>query len=453
MGWAAKGGKGKAGGKSGFVAREASGKGKSGGGGGGGDGGNSGKGAGRSKPTDDPEFVRLSEGAVLRGSELGVNYVVEAYVASGTFSRVYRVREAPAGGSESMPVAAAAVPKRHWVPKVSAAGAAAKGTAPVGAGRRVFAAKVMRPTDEYIQYSSNARKEGELLRRLERRQLEAGRAVLTMRCVDAFAVEDDGGSSYYCLILEWLDLSLFDVIRATGYRGLHLSVVAVLLRQLFEQLLVLQESECTHTDIKHKNCCLADGSYFLAPDGAVVLARPEAKFIDYGNATFEGEAKTHPIHTKQFRAPEVLLNIRAGWGPPSDTWTLGVTAVFLVCGQLIFNSHDPSDLVRRMVEALGPFPPSLLDQAQDARMKRVAESAASGAEPSLAAKLGLQGARPNSPEAHCTDLLRKMLAPSPVDRICAAEALRHPFLAPGSVPPLPERPAGVELRSVTSGGR
>ncbi len=38
----------------------------------------------------------------------------------------------------------------------------------------------------------------------------------------------------------------------------------------------------------------------------LILTKPVAKFIDYGNAVFEGEKKTHPIHTKQFRAPEVL---------------------------------------------------------------------------------------------------------------------------------------------------
>ena len=35
-----------------------------------------------------------------------------------------------------------------------------------------------------------------------------------------------------------------------------------------------------------------------------------------------------------------------GWGPASDTWTLGVTGCFLVSGQLIFNSHDPQDRCR-----------------------------------------------------------------------------------------------------------
>merc|ERR1719436_2298730 len=113
----------------------------------------------------------------------------------------------------------------------------------------------------------------------------------------------------------------------------------------------------------------------IEPGGSptLILAQPLAKFIDYGNAVFEGEAKTHPIHTKQFRAPEVLLNVAGGWGPASDTWTLGITAAFLVSGRLIFNSHEPQELVKRMVEALGPFPRELLEAAKDGRLRRTAE--------------------------------------------------------------------------------
>merc|ERR1712154_346858 len=119
---------------------------------------------------------------------------------------------------------------------------------------------------------------------------------------------------YWCLVLEWLGASLFEIVKANNNRGLHLSMVRVILEQLLEQLRVLQESNCTHTDIKHKNCCLASTEHFIAPTGpggapTLILTQPLAKFIDYGNAVFEGERKIHPIHTKQFRAPEVLLNV------------------------------------------------------------------------------------------------------------------------------------------------
>lgn len=40
--------------------------------------------------------------------------------------------------------------------------------------------------------------------------------MLTMRCFDSFPCRDDAGTEYWCLILEWLDASLFDVVRANG---------------------------------------------------------------------------------------------------------------------------------------------------------------------------------------------------------------------------------------------
>jgi len=400
-----------------------------------------------SKPTDDPNFVQWSEGMRFDGSERGVSYVVEAYVASGTFSRVFRVRELFLGDAGSK----ASGGKRRWV---SGDSVALLDNSALGS--RVLAAKVMRRNDSYIQYTSDAQKEGALLQTLEKAQLRTGKPVLTMRCFDSFKTKDNAGAEYWCLILEWLDASLFDVVRANGNRGLHLSMVRLLLEQLFQQMRVLQECACTHTDIKHKNCCLADTEHFKYSGrvrDTLILSRPLAKFIDYGNAVFEGERKTHPIHTKQFRAPEVLLNVAQGWGPPSDTWTLGVTAAFLISGQLIFNSHDPGELVRAMVEALGPFPTGLLETAKDGRMRQVAEQAARRTHsPQLGAWVGLTGAGEATPEGRCLDLLRRMLAPDPLDRIEAGDALMHPFFVAGE-PPVPERPEIAELMTLAGPNR
>ncbi|CAE7274726.1 AFC1 [Symbiodinium sp. CCMP2592] len=369
----------------------------------------------------------------LEGAGSGASYVVEDYVASGSFSRVFRVRREVPGVQE---------PKRRW-----------------GNSSEILAAKVMRKEDAYIQYTSSGPGEGELLQRLEAAQREASAEVLTMRCVESFATKDDAGKDYWCLILEWLDASLFDVLRMNGNRGLHLSMVRVMLTQLLQQLKVLQGLGCTHTDIKHKNCCLASTEHYMAslPGGGstMILTDPVVKFIDYGNAVFEGQKKPHPIHTKQFRAPEVLLNIRGGWGPASDTWTLGVTGAFLVSGQLIFNSHDPQELIRLMVQALGPFPDRLLGDAQDARLRRLAESAMQeGKDPQLAQWLGLAGQGPAA--AACADLLRRMLALDPKERITAEDALRHPFIVEGGAgetATVPPRSPRTSLSRPSPGGK
>jgi len=408
--------------------------------------GGGGGGTGR-KPTDDPEFVRWHKGMHWRGSRKGLDYVVDAYVASGTFSRVFRVHAVAANDMQGGLKRRGAESSQSVQDGVEAIGA------------RVFAAKVMRKNDTYIQYTSDAQKEGTLLQKVERAQAAAGKDVLTMCCYDSFATTDDAGREYWCLILEWLGASLFDVVRANRNRGLHLSMVRVMLAQLLEQLKVLREYDCTHTDIKHKNCCLAGTEHFFAPAGVggsptLILTRPLAKLIDYGNAVFEGEKKVYPIHTKQFRAPEVLLNLAEDWGPPSDMWTLGVTAAYLVTGRLLFNSHDPGMLVRAMVGAVGPFHPDMLESAKNSRMRRVAKDAAAqgvNAESQLGVLLGLAAAAPGTPEADCADLLQRMLAPHPAERIGPEAALRHPFIV-AAEPEVPEMPSDALLAVVELSG-
>jgi len=99
-----------------------------------------------------------------------------------------------------------------------------------------------------------------------------------------------------------------------------------------------------------------------------------------------------------------------------------------------------------MVEALGPFPSRLLEKAKDGRLRRVAEEAADSADvPQLGAWTGLAGA--GTPEARCLDLLKRLLALDPSDRITAAEALQHPFFTTEE-PQAPKRPKGIQLRTL-----
>lgn len=391
------------------------------------------------KPTDDPEFFHWEPGMKLTGSlKASVSYTVEAHVADGTFGRVLRCREERIGIQG----------------RLSRPGRQAATVGAVVGGVLWRAAKVMRKQDKYLQYTSDAEKEGSLLTRLEEAQ---DGELLTMSCVDSFPTEDSKGVPYWCLVFEWMDASIFDVVKANGGSGLPLVTIQEILRQLLSQLQLLHRMQCTHTDIKHKNCCLVSSAHYLvlARDSrpTLLLIDPRVKLIDYGNATFEDEPKTYPIHTKQFRAPEVLLDSSEGWGPPSDIWTLGVTVGYMVRGQLLFNSHEPRELIDMMVKHLGALPTKFLNNARNKGMCRAADEAATAAPSTpvsgLASRLGIStqdANRSGSPEALLVDIIRRMLAPDPSDRITACEALEHDFLK--AEIPMPFVPVGADVHQI-----
>jgi serine/threonine protein kinase len=136
------------------------------------------------------------------------------------------------------------------------------------------------------------------------------------------------------MVMEPLGESLFDYVKANEYRPLPLYCVQSFADQLVRAVAFLHELRLVHTDLKLENILLVSregfhsvekptsqrdklrGRLVLAPVGGTAI-----KLIDFGGATFDFEAKSSLINTRQYRAPEVILGL--GWGTPSDVWSLG----------------------------------------------------------------------------------------------------------------------------------
>jgi dual-specificity kinase/CDC-like kinase len=58
------------------------------------------------------------------------------------------------------------------------------------------------------------------------------------------------------------------------------------------------------------------------------------KVIDFGGATYDDEKKSTIINTRQYRGPEVILEL--GWSYPSDVWSVGCMIFELFDGDLLF---------------------------------------------------------------------------------------------------------------------
>ncbi len=68
----------------------------------------------------------------------------------------------------------------------------------------------------------------------------------------------------------------------------------------------------------------------------------------------DDEHKTHIVNTRQYRAPEVILEL--GWSTPSDIWSLGCLLAELLTGNLLFSTHDSLEHLAMMERCVGPFP-------------------------------------------------------------------------------------------------
>ena len=78
--------------------------------------------------------------------------------------------------------------------------------------------------------------------------------------------------------------------------------------------------------------------------------------IDFGGATYAHESHTLIINTRQYRAPEVILENRS-WDEKSDIWSMACIIVELYTGELFFDTHDNNLEHLAMIEKqCGPIP-------------------------------------------------------------------------------------------------
>ena len=82
----------------------------------------------------------------------------------------------------------------------------------------------------------------------------------------------------------------------------------------------------THTDIRAENILVEDSA-----------AEESIKIIDFGGATWDSEYHSSLINTRQYRAPEIILQSQV-WDAKSDLWGLGCLLVEMYTGNSLFIS-------------------------------------------------------------------------------------------------------------------
>ncbi|KAL9938415.1 hypothetical protein V8E36_003038 [Tilletia maclaganii] len=136
---------------------------------------------------------------------------------------------------------------------------------------------------------------------------------------------------------------------------------------------------------------------------------------------FPGGPLTDYVATRWYRAPEIMLCLKDGYGPEIDVWSIGCILAELISGQPIFPGKDYVDQIARINSVLGAPSEATIAKIGSERARTYLLSLPKRATTSF------EHMYPNaSPDA--IDLLSKMLTWDPEERITAAEALQHPWL-------------------------
>ena len=255
-------------------------------------------------------------------------------------------------------------------------------------------------------------------------------------------------------------------------QGLPVRVVQQVLRAL--AFLARPEVDIIHCDLKPEN---------------ILLRHPKKsaiKVIDFGSSCRSNKRMYSYIQSRFYRSPEVMLGLP--YGVPIDMWSLGCILVEMHTGEPLFSGSDQFDQMQKIVKLLGMIPSGMLEKSSDqikfqffekratmsgvdvwnlrqTKPSKAETSSATSSSPAASSSdnvavkdpivpstdpvaslsevitAGSRNKKKNYPPSEAynsalnyelfVDLVFKMLAYHPEERIKPKEALQHPFITTG----------------------
>jgi len=258
--------------------------------------------------------------------------------------------------------------------------------------------------------------------------------------------------NHQCLVFELLSLNLYDLLKNTQFSGVSLNLIRKFAKQILKALHFLSRPEMNiiHCDLKPENILLRHPK------------RSGIKVVDFGSSCRSNRQTYSYIQSRFYRSPEVILGLP--YSVAIDMWSLGCILVEMHTGEPLFSGSDQYDQMSKIVEVLGMVPSHMIDRStpkyRDLFFVRTVDQSGhsrwamrphppdhprSGIKPSvnslasLSAKVrgGTNRRRAYDPLSQADmcrtyelfeDLVLRMLAFDPQQRIKPIDALKHPFL-------------------------
>eukprot|EP00792_Barthelona_sp_PAP020_P011916 TRINITY_DN618_c0_g1_i1.p1 TRINITY_DN618_c0_g1~~TRINITY_DN618_c0_g1_i1.p1 ORF type:complete len:386 (+),score=101.14 TRINITY_DN618_c0_g1_i1:67-1224(+) len=140
-------------------------------------------------------------------------------------------------------------------------------------------------------------------------------------------------------------------------------------RNIMKALSFLHKKGILHTDLKPDNILLKERSFILR-NGALYPKNMETMLIDFGNAVDASIRRSTIITTRQYRAPEVILQDQRGYNEKVDVFSLGCIIFELYTSKILFCSHSNHLQLRMFEKLMGPIPQTLFDNIPESLKTR-----------------------------------------------------------------------------------
>eukprot|EP00249_Psilotum_nudum_P023541 c28917_g1_i2 orf=630-3848(+) len=149
---------------------------------------------------------------------------------------------------------------------------------------------------------------------------------------------------HLCIVFEMLGVNLYELLKVNSLRGISLNLLRLFTKQILAALIVLRDASVIHCDLKPENILLTTS-----------LQSAEIKLIDFGSACLENRTVYSYIQSRFYRSPEVVLG--HPYNSTIDMWSFGCVAAELFLGLPLFPAASQYDLLQRMIDILGSYPP------------------------------------------------------------------------------------------------
>ena len=280
----------------------------------------------------------------------------------------------------------------------------------------VVAIKVVRSVDKYAVAGRN---EIAVLTTLAKHDEESKRPFVRLK--GWFEYEGMGGSKHIVMVFDMLGPSLYETMLRNRSAPFHIAEIRRYIQQILENLAYMHSLGIVHTDVKPENLLhtnsgyvtketvepgmdeqgsggrsgcgsrgcntmsnsieenaaeeVANGQPAKKKARSTIYRKPLAMYLpsdgkiimcDFGSAAFEDGVHAKTVSTRNYRAPEIILQI--GWSVEVDLWSVGCLIMEMVTGSAFFSTSCDKEHLAMIERVVGREMPRMLAEKHHKRV-------------------------------------------------------------------------------------